>query len=383
LAAIRRCEKLPQATVRALGEEQPADFFRTIIESLADSFDPVDAAAYEELMRAWIPPVSQIDQTKIDQTKTTQNIPDRVETVYVLSRVTLGADIKITSMILDAMKKRFADARIILVSNRKSAELYAADKRISHLEAAYPRSGPVSRRIEFAEWLRSQLAGSNRIVVDPDSRMTQLGLIPVCEPETYFHFASRTRNTARNLTGLTQDWLQATFGESGQAYVAPAPVPIKGTAPRATISFGVGENDSKRIAGDFEAQAIRVLGQRFPTLWIDRGVGGEEAQRVTAAAEASGCIDRIRFWEGSFAGFASLISQSDRYVGYDSAGQHAAAAARVPLITFFAGAPSERFRHRWAPAGGGEIQIIDAAALTPEACITALLRIDSQGSLLE
>ena len=44
-------------------------------------------------------------------------IPERVETVYVLSRVTLGADIKITSMILDAMKKRFPGARIVFVAN--------------------------------------------------------------------------------------------------------------------------------------------------------------------------------------------------------------------------------------------------------------------------
>ncbi len=46
--------------------------------------------------------------------------PERVETVYVLSRVTLGADIKITSVILDAMKQRFPGAAIVLVANRKS-----------------------------------------------------------------------------------------------------------------------------------------------------------------------------------------------------------------------------------------------------------------------
>jgi ADP-heptose:LPS heptosyltransferase len=98
-------------------------------------------------------------------------------------------------------------------------------------------------------------------------------------------------------------------------------------------------------------------------------VGGEEARRVTAAAEASGSIDRVRFWEGSFAGFASLIAQCVLYVGYDSAGQHAAAAAGVPLISIFAGAPSERFRQRWSPAGPGRIQIVEADSLTPWECI--------------
>ena len=359
LAAIRRGERLPAAVVRSLGEEQPGEFFRVIVESLADSFDPAQAAAYEELMRAWIPPRPRIQPV----------IPESVETVYVLSRVTLGADIKITSIILNAMKKRFPHARIVLVANRKSAELFSADARISHLDAEYPRAGPVSLRIAFAHDLRRQLDGRGRIVVDPDSRMTQLGLIPVCEPESYFHFPSRTADSAENLTKLTQRWLEETFDESGEAYIAPDCVSIDGDAPRAAVSFGVGENDSKRIGGDFEARLIRALGEKYRTIRIDRGVGGEEARRVTTAAEASGCADRIRFWEGSFAGFASIISQSGSYVGYDSAGQHAAAAAGVPLIAFFAGAPSDRFRQRWSPAGAGQIHVIDGDLLTPEACL--------------
>jgi ADP-heptose:LPS heptosyltransferase len=205
--------------------------------------------------------------------------------------------------------------------------------------------------------------------VDPDSRMTQLGLIPVCAPEHYFHFPSRMADSAANLTELTQAWLFETFGESGEAYIATPRVPIEGDAPRTTVSLGVGDNETKRVHGDFEAQLIRALGEKFRTIWIDRGVGGTESARVTAAAEASGCIDRIRFWEGSFAGFASVISQSDLYTGYDSAGQHAAAATGTPLITIFAGAPSERFRQRWSPLGPGPIRIIEADSLTTNECI--------------
>jgi ADP-heptose:LPS heptosyltransferase len=363
LAAIRRGERLPAALVRSLGEEQPGEFFRVIVESLADSFDPGQAAAYQEVMSAWLqtppPPVPRVRPV----------VAEFVETVYVLSRVTLGADIKITSIILDAMKRRFRDAAIVLVANRKSIDLFAADSRIWHVDADYPRSGPVSRRIEFAHELRSRLEGPNLIVVDPDSRMTQLGLIPVCEAQNYFHFPSRTTNSAANLTDLTQKWLEETFGESGHAYLAPEQVPIDGDFPRAAISFGVGENDSKRIGGDFEAQLIRALGEKYRTIWIDRGVGGEEATRVTAAAEESGNIHRIRFWENSFAGFASIISQCDFYAGYDSAGQHAAAAAGVPLISIFAGAPSDRFRQRWSPAGPGKIQVIQADSLTSDVCL--------------
>jgi hypothetical protein len=365
LAAIRRGERLPAEVVRSLGEEQPAEFFGVIVESLADSFDPAEAAAYEDLMRAWIPPVPRIEAA----------IPERVETVYVLSRVTLGADIKITSVILDAMKRRFPEAAIVFVANRKSAELFAADARISHLNADYPRTGPVSRRIEFARRLRCELEGKGHIVVDPDSRMTQLGLIPVCPQHRYFHFPSRVVHSASNLTALTQRWVEEVFGGSGQAYVAPPAVRLEGDSSRAAVSFGVGENDTKRIGGDFEARLIGALGAGFRTVWIDRGVGGEEARRVTSAAGASGCGDRVRFWEGSFAGFASLIAQCDLYVGYDSAGQHAAAAAGVPLVSFFAGAPSEKFRMRWSPAGFGRIEVIDADSLTADECLAAFSRL--------
>jgi hypothetical protein len=353
LAAILRGEQPPQGVIRALGEEQPADFFRIIIEALADSFDPLQAAAYEEQMRAWIQTAPRV----------TPVIPDRVDTVYVLSRVTLGADIKITSIVLDTMKRRFPAAEIVFVANRKSAELFAADPRVIHLEAAYPRTGPVSTRIEFAHALRRQIEGPNCIVVDPDSRITQLGLIPLCEPAHYFHFPSRTANSAPNLTDLTRHWLQAMFNESGQPYIAPVPVAIDDESPRAAVSLGVGENDSKLIGGDFETQMIRALGEKFRTIWIDRGVGGEEARRVTAAAEASGHADRIRYWEGSFAAFASIIAKCDFYAGYDSAGQHAAAACGTPLISIFAGAPSERFKQRWSPAGPGPIEIIENATL--------------------
>ena len=60
---------------------------------------------------------------------------------------------------------------------------------------------------------------------------------------------------------------------------------------------------------------------------------------------------RATFWEGSFAGFAQVIAGSSLYVGYDSAGQHVAAACGVPLISIFAGFPAPRMFHRWRPSG--------------------------------
>jgi len=367
LAALRRGGNLPVDALRTLGESHPADFFRLIVEPLADSFDPADAAAYKRLMQLWLS----------SEPLPEPEIPKRVDTVYVLSRVTLGADIKITSIFLDAMKQRFRASHVVLVGSRKSADLFALDPRIKFFEATYPRDASVSRRIAFAHELRTRLRSPNSIVIDPDSRITQLGLIPVCNPAHYFHFNSRALPAdvdadSANLTHVTEQWVEQTFSRRGAAYISPDRIANDTPGPRAAISLGVGENESKRVPGTFESDLIKLVASRFATIWIDRGIGGEEAARVTAAVAASGAASQVRFWEGSFAGFASIIAQSDRYIGYDSAGQHAAAAAATPLITVFAGAPSRRFRKRWSPAGSGPIHVIDAAMLTPFACLDAI-----------
>jgi ADP-heptose:LPS heptosyltransferase len=355
-------ESISLSEVRAFGEERPAAFFRDVVEALADSFDPANVFVYERLMSAW----------RLYRVATATDVPAKVDLVYVLSRVTLGADIKITSIVLDTMKRRFPEARIVFVANRKSAELFEADARVEHFEAQYPRTGPVSARIAWGHQLRVRLGTAPGIVIDPDSRMTQLGLVAVWEPDDYFHFPSRSFAGPENLTDLTNRWLYLTFGLTGTAYVAPQTVAVDGERPRVAVSLGVGENESKRIGGDFEANLLHRLGATYRTIWLDRGAGGEEAHRVTAAVAASGVSDRVRFWEGSFAGFVSVIMQSDLYVGYDSAGQHAAAAAGVPLISIFKGAPSEIFRNRWAPQGTGERTILNADVLTLAQILTVL-----------
>ena len=341
--------------MRLLGETAPGEFFRDLIEPLCDSFDPAQAAAYESLMRVFIPEAPQ----------TAPVLPARVETVYVLSRVTLGADIKITSILLDAAKQRFPDARIVFVAGRKSAELFAADPRIEILEVSYPRSGPVSARISFARDLATRLATPNSIVLDPDSRLTQLGLISF--GPHHFHFPSRTAE-GDNLTTITQTWIESILAVRGQAFIAPHPVPAPGLRPRVAISLGVGENLSKRIPGGFERKLVALLALRFPGVCIDRGAGGEEAERVNLATEGR----TVNFWEGSFAGFASIIGQSDLYVGYDSGAQHAAAALGIPVITVFAGAPSSRFRTRWAAAGIAPCRLLDADSESPAQILTQL-----------
>jgi ADP-heptose:LPS heptosyltransferase len=97
---------------------------------------------------------------------------------------------------------------------------------------------------------------------------------------------------------------------------------------------------------------------------IDKGAGGEEADRAESAAEKMG-YQGITTWDGSFASFAAHIQRSRLYIGYDSAGGHVAAACGVPLISIFAGSASERMFQRWRPSGPGPITVIPAGPSVP------------------
>ena len=76
----------------------------------------------------------------------------------------------------------------------------------------------------------------------------------------------------------------------------------------------------------------------------------EDHDRVDALAAKLGQPQLLKIHDGSYASFASHIAQSSLYVGYDSAGQHVAAAAGVPLVSIFTGYVSERMFNRWRPA---------------------------------
>jgi len=56
-----RTGQLPLADVKAFGDQHPAEFFRELVEPLADSFEPADVAAYEAVMQAWLPPTTRAE----------------------------------------------------------------------------------------------------------------------------------------------------------------------------------------------------------------------------------------------------------------------------------------------------------------------------------
>jgi ADP-heptose:LPS heptosyltransferase len=271
--------------------------------------------------------------------------------------VTLGADVAVTSVVLDGAKQAFPDSRIWFVGPRKSWELFAGDPRLGHIDLAYGRGGTLRDRLAGWTELRDAVSRPSSIVIDPDSRLTQLGLLPVCPEENYYFFESRSYggDGLEALPELTSRGMSETFGVSNaRAYIRTG-LPARPFA--ATASFGVGENPAKRIGDAFEAELVRELPR--PAL-VDTGAGGEEGERVRRAVAQAG--PGVEAFTGSFAAFASHVAASGHYVGYDSAGGHVAAACGIPLVCTFAGAVSDRMFARWRPWGKGQISVLRPTA---------------------
>jgi ADP-heptose:LPS heptosyltransferase len=333
--------RLPQALLEA-----PCDraLFGILVEGLSDRFEPALCECYARLFSQAIPGADLAHYERVRQPRPVAGTPSRI---IVLSRVTLGADVAVTSVLVDAARQRFPNAQILFAGPRKNFEMFAGDPRITHAPVEY-RRGSLRERLAVWDDLRELAAGTDCVVIDADSRLTQLGLLPFGDPSRYHLFESRAYGgtTDRALPDLAAQWSEETFGVAGaNAWVAPVGETLDLPRPYIAISLGVGENPAKRIPDPFEEELLRLLATRAP-LVIDKGAGGEEAERVERAARGTGT-----FWEGSFAGFAKIIAGSSLYVGYDSAGQHVAAACGIPLISIFAGFPAPRMFDRWRPKG--------------------------------
>lgn len=350
---------LERAVAEAETPEGSRAFFAQVVEPLADAFDARLCGVYAELFGRVLERVSP--GLPVRSRPANPPAPRDVARVFVLSRVTLGADIAVTSVVLDGAKQAFADADIVFVGNAKNHELFADDRRITFAEAPYDRTGTLRGRIEASRRVRELVDQPDAIVIDPDSRLTQLGLVPVCDPARYFFYESRSwgGEATEPLSALTSRWMRETFGvPESRSYLAPLPA----TTERAdvTVSLGVGENPAKGLGPEFERELLARLAGLGGSLLVDEGAGGEEAERVRAALPAG-----ARTFRGSFAAFANHIARSRCYVGYDSVGQHAAAALGVPLVTVFQGFPNERFFARWRPAGRGPVAVVRGDARDP------------------
>ncbi len=328
---------------RALAVDDGRAFLSVVVERLGDLFEPKLCHTYDRLFTEAILLTARELVPRIRKSTSPAAPPLSASRVYVLSRITLGADVAVTSVLMDAAKRRYSNAEILFVGPRKSYELFEADPRIKHHPAPYARSGALKDRLQAS----ASLWFEDGIVIDPDSRLSQLGLISVCEEYNYFHFPSRAYggDSYDPLPTLAARWAREVFGIEG---ARPYVVPLTSPEPPSdiTISLGVGENDAKRLSDEQERHLLAALAEAGASILVDKGGSAEERERVERAL-----LPGMRTHDGPFAPFASQIARSKLFVGYDSAGGHVASASGVPLISIAKGFVSERMAARWRPNG--------------------------------
>ncbi len=399
--------------------------FGDLVEGLADRFEPRLCDAYVELFSRVIdfcrrlPRGAELDRRLrafgLDDRRALLDRADRVRRpkpfalsraaalrkILVLSRVTLGADIAVTSVVLAKLKQLAPHAEIRLVGGPKSAAFFASDPRISALVLDYPRGGTLMERLDAwfapADAVAAEIAACSEgefLVVDPDSRMTQLGLLSLTPKDVGYcfletrSFGAETDSARKSLSQLTAKGLESLFGPTSEPLYPYVSLPeadldlgrrVRGAVQGKTVAvnLGVGNNDAKRVDDTFERRLIALLVTRGYRVLLDRGAGEDELKRMDRLEEflcerglsvsrivSDGMLpDRIEAadvmtWQGSLSAFAGITAAADLYIGYDSAGGHLAAALRVPVISVFAGAPNDRMRERWSPRGPARADVI-------------------------
>lgn len=396
--------------------------FSELVEEWADRFEPSLCATYaafmSEVLYAPGSPVAAVLATlgygepeelldrylRTASAGRTAGLDRRhVKKVAVLSRITLGADVAVTRPLLHAAARAFPAAEIEFIGPKKNADLIMVGHPIRHREVSYGRTAVLFDRLLAWNQLRDSVQGSitglqpdEYLIVDPDSRMTQLGLLPVAPDRSYHFFESRSAGGGGicTLGALALQWCGRIWGvdaaDAGRVppHVLPASckrLSHEGDRPLAAVSFGVGGRAPKRVGDRFEDGLLELLRRRGFRIVLDYGLGDEEArvvdQRLAAFAGRAGELSSdqpgwpsqtdLLTWRGSLSAFGAWTAAADVYVGYDSAAAHLAAAHATPVIEVFAGAPSERFRHRWTPAGPAPVHVLPFTGSTD---VEALLR---------
>ena len=448
---VTRLVQLAVSDDDRVAEQASRAFFTSLVEALADSFQPAAVSLYNQAFAQLIQACRNTDRgrpldekldefgllTESDVLVRAERIraaslksahsylpaaddarrPDarpEINRVILLSRVTLGADVAITSVMIERFKKSLSQVEIVLVGARKARELFGGDGRLSFKEISYPQAATAIGRLQT--WLplvdcvrELKDEAGPCLIVDPDSRLSQLGLLPLTREDArgsgsadssvgHLFFPSREyhHDSSASLAELTAAWLDEALGAAQPAWptVSLARADLEAARsvierikrerhPVITINYGIGGNPRKRVGDDFERKLVSSLLLEGATIVLDKGAGADEEQRAEGVVEFAkrASNDRIRLieldeqglsgvlraarieaelvvWSGRIGLLAALIGESDLYIGYDSAGQHIASALGVPCVDVFAGFSSRRMLDRWRPTGRAETRVV-------------------------
>jgi ADP-heptose:LPS heptosyltransferase len=331
-------------------------------------------------------------------------LPMTAERIVVLSRVTIGADVLLTSVALQRLRQRFPAADIVLLGDAKLGGLFGGMPGVRMKPISYARRGPLRARL--ASWLTVLAAMHEEnpdLVLAPDSRLDQLGILPVVQDPLRYLLWENLQPDGRprqSLAGLFDAWLAARLGLDASPAVVPAlgfDQETAATAKRLAAAFGGkplaavkldhGGNPAKSLPRAAEIALLQRLRAQGWRILLDRGFGPDELANSDAllaaagwtandicdrAADAAKGIGRdlatlapgslayapvIRV-HGSIATWAAALAHCRLALSYDSVGHHLAAALGVPVVVAFTGYADPGFPVAWQPRGKNAVTVV-------------------------
>lgn len=427
------CEMATHFEDPSLNQIAARILFGVIVERLCDDFEDLQTETYNRLicqvaghLRS-LPGGARLDaQLHAFHLQTQEQLYQRIESIrlspdmplpaglqprkiLILSRVTIGADVAVTSVICQRLALAYPEAERVVLGNAKLRQIMGPSSGLRVRELHYARHGGLVER--FSVWLdlvasvQEELEGledGEYLLFDPDSRLTQLGVLPLVPDRWYRFFNSRGKPgypVKGSISTLTNVWLDGVLGKGAfcypQVWLAQAQLEAAagfvrrqsqaGTSRVITLNLGVGGNQRKRVEGEFEAALVlSLLQEPDAVVLLDMGFGEEETARsrhVLARASAEGFTTQtLRFAdlrqadprarllgvECDVGEIAALIACSDEFIGYDSACQHIGAALGVRTCTVFAGTSNARFIRRWHASGPNSSEILYVDTLSRE-----------------
>ncbi len=329
-----------------------------------------------------------------------------VTRILVLSRVTIGADILLSSVALARLHQRFPQAELVLLGDAKLAGLFGGLPQVRVRAINYARRGPLRTRLaSWLEVLAAVTAEAPQLVVAPDSRLDQLGVLPVCvEQERYLLWENtQPDGQAHSLCTLLDQQLCRRLGLAAQPPALPQ-LALAGAASAlrdrlrqalgagalAAVKLDHGGNPAKALPRAAEVALLRRLRALGWRVLLDRGFGPDELANSDALLNALGwqaldldedgvrglppaalnagalsTAEVVRF-HGSIGGWAAGLSCAGLAVSYDSVGHHLAAALGVRVVAAFTGYSDPAFPLAWQPRGRAAITMVTISTADKE-----------------
>lgn len=386
----------------------------------------IDSRAPEEdLVERHIALLKQKSPLSNEQTK-------KIRKVIILSRATIGADSLVSSLLVRRVIREFRNADVIFVDAAGIGNqllsvpgLISVSQFIDQMEEVvslrWNRNGfsileGLEYSVDLYNYIKIITQGFQQyeyILLDPDSRLSQTGMMPLIHPGSHYFIdtsvtdSEKKENNIKSLGEICSSYLNHILGGYSDNYPRLEirkncfddvrgifkSLALTGKTV-VTVHFGA-EPESKFLSLDFEKSLIlKLLELRVIPVLVRSPKESEEekiryhvkeikaeGRKVTELTLIGGeyKVDGaqaadIYTFKGDIGIFAALVKRSNLYIGYDSLGQHIAAASGTPTITVFAGHINQAFLKRWTPFGEGQITIIEIDRKQSDSCLDTAFR---------